>query len=480
MKINGALAAFKEYINENGQARFQGFALVHYLIWAYQVESKEAVNAVSELLINLQNLAYIKLIEPDTWDLLEKVEKIEIKAFSEIDEAQLFTFSKGLEEASGNQGNIEKENQEGIDKSSDEIVRPFEVAKIDIVQTTLAISNLVSKLNHEEIVMDTEFQRSAGVWDPQRQSRLIESILIKFPLPAFYFDVSNEGKWLVVDGLQRIWTIKNFVFDKKLKLEGLEYLNTEPFNLEGLGFDDLPRDFQRRIEDTNIVTFQIKKGTPDEVKFNLFKRINTGGLVLSAPEIRHALNQGQVANLLRDLANTKAFQHATSFSIPSKRMEDRDFTARFLAFYVLDFRNYGKGGIRGNLDGFINDALKVIKGWNAQQIEIAKVDFEKAMTAAFEIWGKFAFRKQSQYDRRGPINKAFFEVLSSQLAKMPEQDLNTLIERKELVLTKFAFAFASTDFSAAFTVGTGEPARVRFRHDAVRILFEQILQNPSA
>lgn len=479
MEIKEALEVFKHYINQSGVSRFQGFALVHFFTWSRQLESKDSVKAVARLLIILNKLGHIKLIESDTWEIEGKIEEFGIQEFYEIDEAQLFTISKDLEDASSNKHNIEDENQEGVERHSDEIIRPFDVAKIDIVQTTLAISNLVSKLKHEEIVLDTEFQRSAGVWDIQRQSRLIESILIKFPLPAFYFDVSNEGKWLVVDGLQRIWTIKNFAFDKNLKLKGLEYLNSEPFNLEGLGFDDLPRDFQRRIEDTNIVTFQIKAGTPDEVKFNLFKRINTGGLVLSAPEIRHALNQGQVARLLRDLANTEVFQRATSFAIPSKRMEDRDFTARFIAFYVLDYQNYGKAEFRGDLDGFMNDALKVVKSWSTARIEQTKSDFAKAMEVAYLIWGKFAFRKQIQYERRSPMNKAFFEVLSSQLAKMSPTDLDKLVKRKNLVLKEFATEFTSPIFSAAFTVGTGEPARVRLRHEGVKRIFEFILQNPA-
>ena len=128
--------------------------------------------------------------------------------------------------------------------------KPFNPSKIDITTKHLTIDLLIKRLKADPIEIDLApaFQRKGDLWDDQKQSQLIESLLIKFPLPAFYFDGSDNNKWLVVDGLQRLSSLRNFVILKKLKLQGLEFLN----KLEGDGFDDLPRNLQRQIEEAQI------------------------------------------------------------------------------------------------------------------------------------------------------------------------------------------------------------------------------------
>ena len=101
---------------------------------------------------------------------------------------------------------------------------PFNPNEINITSKPDTLRNLIERLKHDEIDLNTEFQRHAELWDNAKMSRLIESILIRFPLPAFYFDATDEENWLVVDGLQRLSSIKKFIVDKKLKLHGLEYL----------------------------------------------------------------------------------------------------------------------------------------------------------------------------------------------------------------------------------------------------------------
>ncbi|HEB4994185.1 TPA: DUF262 domain-containing protein, partial [Aeromonas hydrophila subsp. hydrophila] len=130
------------------------------------------------------------------------------------------------------------------------LASPFSTKDIKVNTQTIALSALIARLNYDEIDLQPTFQRKSGLWTNTQMSRLIESILLKMPLPIFYFDVSEPGRWLVVDGLQRLSAIKRFAVDNKrpLKLTNLEFLG----ELNGLTYADLPRPMQRVIDETQI------------------------------------------------------------------------------------------------------------------------------------------------------------------------------------------------------------------------------------
>ena len=138
---------------------------------------------------------------------------------------------------------------ENIDENQylneDGISSPFSTKDIKITNVTISLASLIERLNYDEIDLNPDFQRNANLWKYTQMSRLIESILLKLPLPIFYFDVSNPDKWIVVDGLQRLSAISKFVIKKDLKLSKLEFLT----ELEGKKYDDLTRSFQRIINE---------------------------------------------------------------------------------------------------------------------------------------------------------------------------------------------------------------------------------------
>ncbi|MBU2889918.1 DUF262 domain-containing protein [Celeribacter halophilus] len=349
------------------------------------------------------------------------------------------------------------------------IVRPFDPEKIKIVRETKTVSLLNIRIQHGEMDLSPDFQRNAGIWNLKQKSRLIESLLLRIPLPAFYVASDRDENWAVVDGLQRLSTISDFM-NGEFSLRGLEYL----VQLEDLSFEKLPRSMQRRIEETELVLNVIQPGTPEEVMFNVFSRINTGGLTLNGQEIRHAINKGPARELLRDLAKSKEFLQATSRSISDRRMLARECVLRFMAFWLTDWREYTSN----DLDGFLNSAMRKLNemsDWNRSDCAAA---FQKGMRAAFDIFGDDAFRKRYDLrDARKPISKPLFETWSVCLAKLTEAEIEYLVENAAVLRGIFSeLLLHDRDYEVSISNSTGVPARVRRRFIATEEMIDKALK----
>lgn len=150
-------------------------------------------------------------------------------------------------------------------------------ANIHISHCILTIGDLIERLKNHGFDLQPNSQKQTTPWTPEDQSRLIESLMLKIPLPAFHFDATNEEKWRVIDGTQRLYTIRDFLvgIDADLKpFSGFQYF----MDFNGRTYDQLPRQYIRRIRDTQITSYTIEKGTPDTVVQNIFQRINTSVL----------------------------------------------------------------------------------------------------------------------------------------------------------------------------------------------------------
>ena len=355
--------------------------------------------------------------------------------------------------------NISKVEEENVGYS---MKKPFNPNSIKVRPQTITIDGMVERIKHNEIDLSTKFQRKEGLWADEQQSRLIESILIRFPLPVFYFDGSNPDNWLVIDGLQRLASIKKFMVTKELKLTGLEYLK-----LNGKSWDDLDRPQQRQINETQLQCYILEEGE-DNVKFNIFKRINTGGLTLSNQEIRHAMHQN-VSSFLKTLAESKEFLEATQNKIDIDRMLDRDFVNRFLAFYLLDYETeYSK---EDDLDSFMNRSLEKLSKLNDDEKDTIAIQFKEAMKLSQKVFGKKAFSKKVSHNR---INKALFEVVSVSFAKLTAQQRNELLKNKDK-FKDLLYKTIEEKFKDSLSSGTGGQSNVVLRHREFNNVINAIL-----
>jgi hypothetical protein len=389
--------------------------------------------------------------------IINKMEIIRIATTNEI-EAEITT--ENLLSITAND-DVEEE----IEIYSTEIRNPFDPNQVDIRTRTMSLDLILKRLKSDAIDMNTSFQRKSNLWNATKQSRLIESILVKFPLPAFYFDGSNDENWLVVDGLQRLSSLDNFVNKESFPLQNLEFLNQ--FN--GFRFSELPGYLQRRIEEFEITAYVIAAGTPKVLKFNVFKRINTGGLTLTSQEIRNALYQGRATEFIKRLSELRSFKMATTYTIQEDRLLDQEFVNRFLAFYLFDLKDYNS-----DLDGFLNKALNELNENMNIDLEVIENKFDRAMKTAFRIFENDSFRKRfHKADKRKPINKALFEVWSVLLSKLNDSEIKVLLNRKSIIKKEFITLLNQDEiFNKSITSGTGEKSRVRKRFEEINRIIQ--------
>ena len=348
------------------------------------------------------------------------------------------------------------------------VERPFDPARIKIHTVQAVVGQLMTRIEHDEIDLAPDFQRLSGIWNSERKSRLIESLLLRIPIPVFYVAADEDEKWAVVDGVQRLSTIRDYVTGK-FPLTRLEYRG----ELDGLRYDDLPRAMQRRISETQFVVNVIEPGTPPEVMFNIFRRINTGGIPLNGQEIRHALNPGPVREYLKTLARSTEFVYATNGSIKPNRMADRECVLRFLAFHMEPWEQYSAD----SLDSHLETTMKAINAMALDRLEVLAADFRKAMSAAPRIFGNDAFRKRYRSGAgRSLISMPLFETWAVQLARCSPDQIALLVAQREAVRERFmALLSEDPEFEKAISMSTGTSQRIRKRFAAIRDLVQGFL-----
>lgn len=266
-----------------------------------------------------------------------------------------------------------------------------------------------------DIELSPDFQRNF-IWDNTRQSRLIESIFLGLPLPSIYLSQYKDGRLTIVDGLQRIMTIRRFL-KNELRLNNLEYIT----ECNGRTVEQLKDVFSplrmRRFGQTQIMCFVIDYRSPNKLKFDLFRRLNTGGKPLNNQEIRNCLSRPELRWALKEMVNSEAFKVATDNSVKDSRMEAQEAALRFLCFY----QNFSEGEnmvgfYSGNMDDTLDNAVVTFNEYSGLR-DLLPV-YEQALKDAYRLFGKQTFRKVSWgQSRRSPVNKLLMLSLTTLLAK---------------------------------------------------------------
>lgn len=211
---------------------------------------------------------------------------------------------------------------------------PPEQRRLHTETYDFSISTIHERLTLSKSIFIPEFQRRY-VWTKAQASRLIESLIIQCPIPVIYLSQERDERLSVIDGNQRLQSIRKFL-NNEFELTGL----TAYPELDGLRFDELDPRFQRHIHNRTLRCITIMKDTHPQVKFDGFERLNTGAVELSAQELRHGLYHGRFVEWVGQTAKNQQWRGLVRAG-NNKRMKAEEFLVRFLAFHT-DLENYEK------------------------------------------------------------------------------------------------------------------------------------------
>ena len=353
----------------------------------------------------------------------------------------------------------EIEEPEGIQSADDNALGEYPLDTMLIRNETRTIYDVLRRIKQDNYIMDPDFQRDF-IWAPDKQSKLIESVLMRIPLPVFYIAENDDGRMIVVDGLQRLSTFRNFV-DNLLPLR----LPDNP-ELRGKRFNDLSPKLQNRIEDSNLTLYVIDSKAPERARLDIFERVNSG-TPLSRQQMRNSLYMGPATRFLKEEAEKQLFLDATGHSLNKDQMRDREFVNRFCAFQLVKRDAY-----RGEMDDFLADTLKHMNKLDAGELSKLSSELEAGLRNNRLVFERHAFRKHFEgQNRRSVINASLWDVMVTGLSQIPS---NMVSGKRDNLWDAFHRLMKDGDFIESITYGTNAVKMVNHRFQAADAMFQKV------
>lgn len=302
------------------------------------------------------------------------------------------------------------------------------------------------------------FQR-LFVWNTKQASRFIESLLLGLPVPGiFVFKEEKTGKHLIIDGQQRLKSLESF-YRNNFKDRAFRLLEVrEPWC--GKTYEELEQDDRQRLDDSIIHTTIFRQDEPsenDQSVYEVFERINSGGVKLSAQEIRSCVNFGRATTLLVEMNRNDHWR--AIFGKESNRLKDQELILRFIAMHE-SLKSY-----KNPMSGFLNKKMEELKKYNTEHLRML-----------FDSWGRtIEFCRyhlgQKVFRPGGPLNAAVFDSITTAIARR--------LHRGPIIDPTAAKAIYDEllnvpDFQDAYEGGTSDEERVRTRMVLATAAFEKL------
>lgn len=309
------------------------------------------------------------------------------------------------------------------------------IGEVRFESLDLSFGEIASLHEQRELVIDPDYQRLFR-WSEDQRSRLIESVLLRLPLPQIFLIENSDGVLELIDGLQRVSSVLQFVDSKLLNLDPLVLDGCDIISqLNGLQFKDLDLSVRLALKRTPVRSVIIKKQSKGFLKYEMFKRLNTGGSILSSQEIRNCslrmLEGGaKFYSNLQDFARLPSFETAVSTLSDSDRDQkiDEELVVRYLA--LKNGRDLFKGSVRDWLDKYLEGIL--VDGadfdWDSELVL-----FKETFDLIADTFEQYAFVKYRDGRPIGALAPAYFEAVTmgvlENLAQAADLDKYELHER---------------------------------------------------
>ncbi len=345
-----------------------------------------------------------------------------------------------------------------VEEEDNIIEIPKEERNLNTVSYDYSVDYVASQMINDspKIILEVPFQRNQ-VWKSDRASQLIESIIMNVPIPPLYFSEEENGKWLVVDGLQRLIAIKSF-YENEYALKKLEIIK----ELEGKKFKDLPQKAKDLLKDGLLRINVIKKDSHPDIKYDIFMRLNTGAVLLNAQELRNCLFRGKLNNLLKNLVNNKTILKLLNQNKPNNRYLDVEFLIRFVAFHKnlkIEDNKFSIDNYGGSLKSFLNSFMD--EDPNPSEDDLKKI--EKIIIDTFKkvdlVFGNENGLKLP-ISRSSLINKAYADCVLLSFARIEKRKLR---ERKSFIIKKRNELLKNPDFTNAILKRTSDHENIKVR-----------------
>lgn len=370
----------------------------------------------------------------------------------------------------------ELEFETPLEEEVEEIDVPADQRKIYTELGDPEIESLHGKAKRAKLIIQPDFQRQF-VWDKAKASRLIESALLGIPLPVIYLSQEQDNKEYVIDGQQRLTSFFAFLDGTfpdggEFKLSGLKVFR----ELNGKKYSNLPDDVQDKIRYFKVRTITFMKESDQNIKFEIFERLNTASVSLNDQELRNCIYRGEFNKLLKDLSSEPDFTILLGLKKPAKRMQDIELVLRFAAFFHATYLNY-----KPPMRNFLNREAEQHRNIEEKEAQKLRAAFKNTCQIIRSMFGKNAFKRFYKGTDKDPagywepkkFNASLYDILMYSFAR---EDKNVVFQNLDAIREALIHLMTENqDFIDAIELSTSSLQAITKRFDLWRATLQDII-----